>query len=49
MLEILWLHIARSSADEDHHHAVASLHRTGNDLQEDSTTRGSGPEPLNRI
>jgi len=23
-LEILWLHIARSAADEDHHHAVAA-------------------------
>jgi len=26
---------------------IASLHQTGNDLQEDPTTRGS--EPLNRI
>ena len=49
--------IAGSAPDEDHHRAVlqlllrfASLHQTGNDLQEDPTTRGStGSEPLNRI
>jgi len=49
----LFGHIARSAPDEDHHRAVAAAIRksqsdwSGNDLQEDPTTRGS--EPLNRI
>jgi len=38
--EILWLHIARSAADEDHQRAVVAAIQTGNDVQKDPTTRG---------
>ena len=38
--EILWLYIARSAADEDHQRAVVAAIQTGNDVQEDPTTRG---------